>query len=86
MFEVGKYYKLVTWHSNDGGKILVSSPSQVVEIALPLVKFRSPSSGSAGDSRETIVNTASLAFVRAELIPDSPAAPPEKPPYTISKL
>jgi hypothetical protein len=86
MFEVGKYYKLVTWHSSDGGKVMVSSPSRVIDVSLPLVKFRAVSSGGTSGETETIVNTASLAFVRAELIPDPSAAKPEMPSVIVGKL
>lgn len=85
MFHVGKYYKLVTWHSDGGGRTDVSSPSLVIEVSLPLVKFRTLQSG-AGESRESIVNTSSLTFVRAELVPDPPHVAPEKPSYQVGKL
>jgi hypothetical protein len=69
MFEIGKYYKLVTWqHSGDGGRTEVSSPLLVIEVSPPLVKFRSVPSDGVGGSRDTIVNTTSLAFVKAELV------------------
>jgi hypothetical protein len=86
MFEVGKYYKLVTWHSGDGGRIDTSSPSEVIEVSLPLVKFRTVPPSGAGERRETVVNTESLAFVRAELIHDTPPVKPEKPGYPVAKL
>jgi hypothetical protein len=69
VFEIGKYYKVVTWqHSGDGGRTDVSSPLLVVEVSLPLVKFRSVPSDGVGESRDSIVNTTSLAFVKAELV------------------
>jgi len=86
MFEIGRHYRVVTWHSGDGGKIDTSAPSVVVEVSLPLVKFRTVPPSGVGEWRETIVNTTSLAFVRAELIPDSPPSPPEKPSYPVGKL
>ncbi len=73
MFEIGKYYKLVTWQqSGDDGRTEVSSPLLVVEVSLPLVKFRSVPSD--GESRDSIVNTTSLAFVRAEQVANHPLA------------
>jgi hypothetical protein len=73
MFKVGKYYKIVTWEpGEDGGKINVSSPSRVVDVSLPLVTFRTTPAGGVGESPDTVVNTASLVFVRAEMIPDPP--------------
>lgn len=71
MFEIGKYYKLVTWQqSTDGGRTEVSSPLLVVEVSLPLVKFRSVPSDGVSESRDSVVNTTSLAFVKAELLPN----------------
>lgn len=86
MFEIGRHYKLVTWHSSDGGRIDTSSPSEVIEVSLPLVKFRTVPPSGVGERREAIVNTTSLAFVRAELIPESPPAPSEKPSVIVGKL
>ncbi len=78
MFEIGKYYKLVTWqHSGDGGTTEVSAPLLAVEVSLPLVKFRSVPSDGVGESRDSIVNTTSLAFVRAELVAHHPLAQTE---------
>jgi len=86
MFEVGKHYRLVTWHSGEGGKMETSAPSVVVEVSLPLVKFRTVPPSGVGEWRETIVNTTSAAFVRAELIPDAPPVPPETPSHIVAKL
>jgi hypothetical protein len=78
MFETGKYYKIVTWQqSGDGGRTEVSSPLLVVEVSLPLVKFRSVPSDGVGESRDSIVNTTSLAFVKAELVANHPLAQAE---------
>ncbi len=78
MFEIGKYYKLVTWQqSGDGGRTEVSSPLLAVEVSLPLVKFRSVPSDGVGESRDSIVNTTSLAFVKAELLASHPLAQTE---------
>jgi hypothetical protein len=80
MFEVGKHYKIVTWQpGEDGGKINVSSPSRVVDVSLPLVTFRTVPVGGVGESPDTIVNTASIVFVRAELLPDPPPVKAGKP-------
>ena len=64
MFEVGKYYKVKMWEdSDDGGIISEYGAAKVVEVALPLVKFKDTSVGG-----ETILNTASLAFVSAQAV------------------
>lgn len=86
MFEIGRHYKLVTWHSGDGGRIDTSSPAEAIEVSLPLVKFRTVPPSGVGERREFIVNTSSLAFVRADLIAISPPAPPEKPSIQVGKL
>jgi hypothetical protein len=87
MFKVGKYYKIVTWEpGEDGGKINVSSPSRVVDVSLPLVTFRTTPAGGVGESPDTVVNTASLVFVRAEMVPDHPPANSEKPSVKVGRL
>ena len=66
MFEVGKHYSVKMWQdSADGGLITEYGASRCIEVALPLVKFRSPSLVGGG---EVILNTASLAFVSAEQV------------------
>jgi hypothetical protein len=75
MFEIGKHYKLVTWqNSGGGGRTEVSSPLLAVEVSLPLVKFRSVAPDGVGESRDSIVNTTSLAFISAELVANHPLA------------
>lgn len=63
MFEVGKFYTIKMWEdSEDGGIINEYAAAKVIEVALPLVKFK----GSAFTGGvETIINTASIAFVSA---------------------
>jgi hypothetical protein len=65
MFEIGKSYTIRMWEEGEEGSMLTDYGScEVVEISLPLVKFRQ----SAND--DVIVNTASLAFVQATLETD----------------
>jgi hypothetical protein len=63
MFEVGKYYTIKMWEAGeDGGVINEYADAKFIEVALPLVKLK----GSAfTGSVETIINTASIAFVSA---------------------
>jgi hypothetical protein len=64
VFEVGKYYRVKMWEpGHKGGTITESLAAQVVEVALPLVKFKASAIGGGG---ETIVNMASQAFVSAQ--------------------
>ena len=64
MFEVGKFYTVKMWEAGDhGGKITEYGAAKVIEVALPLVKFKT--SAIAG-GEEVILNTASLAFVSAQ--------------------
>jgi hypothetical protein len=76
----------VTWQpGEDGGKINVSSASRVVDVSLPLVTFRSVPAGGVGESPDSIVNTASIAFVRAELLPDPAPVEAEEPGVTVGR-
>jgi hypothetical protein len=84
MFVLGRHYKL-TWQSSDGGRTETSSPSECIDISLPMVRFRTVASAGP-ESRETVVNVTSAAFLRADLVPIPPQGPPEKPPYIVSKL
>jgi hypothetical protein len=62
MFEVGKSYTIRMWEDGEEGGILADYDNcQVIEVMLPLVKFKQPS------NEDVIVNTASLAFVQATL-------------------
>ncbi|HMA71622.1 MAG TPA: hypothetical protein VKP67_09065 [Xanthobacteraceae bacterium] len=62
MFEVGKSYTIRMWEEGEEGGILADYDNcEVVEVLLPLVKFKQPS------NEDVIVNTASLAFVQATL-------------------
>jgi hypothetical protein len=83
MFVLGRHYKL-TLQSGDGGAD-ISSPLECVDISLPLVKFRTVAS-SGRESRESIVNVNSAAFVKAELVPVTPPQPPQKPSVKVGKL
>ena len=66
MFEVGRYFRVKIWENGkDGGKIADYAPAQVIEVSLPLVKLKA-SAIAGGD--ETILNTASLAFVSAAIV------------------
>ena len=65
MFEIGKYYKVKMWEdSDDGGIITEYGAAKVIEVSLPLVKFKDSAVSGGG---ETILNTASLAFVSAQV-------------------
>jgi hypothetical protein len=65
MFEIGKSYTIRMWEDGeDGGALADYDSCEVVEIALPLVKFRQSS------NEDVIINTASLAFVQATLETD----------------
>jgi hypothetical protein len=60
MFEVGEFYHVEMWEPDgNGGKINVYPGCKVLEVNLPLVKFRD----RAGT--EVIVNTVSQVFVKA---------------------
>jgi hypothetical protein len=62
MFEVGKNYTIRMWEDGeDGGTLIDYDNCEVIEISMPLVKFKQPS------NEDMIVNTASLAFVQATL-------------------
>lgn len=62
MFEVGKTYTIRMWEDGeDGGGLADFENCEVVEVSLPLIKFRQ----STND--DVIVNTASMAFVQATL-------------------
>ena len=64
MFEVGKYYKIKMWEDGEvGGLITEYGAAKVIEIDRPLIKLR----GGLGVSGDVILNTASLAFVSAEV-------------------
>ena len=60
MFEVGKYYRVKTWKD---GEITEYEAGQVIEVSLPLVKFKGSALIGGG---EIIVNAASLTFVSAQ--------------------
>jgi hypothetical protein len=65
MFEVGKSYTIRMWEEGEEGGVLTDYDNcEVVEVLLPLVKFKQPS------DEDVIVNTASLAFVQATLEAD----------------
>jgi hypothetical protein len=66
MFEIGKKYTIRMWEDDgeDGSGLADYDNCEVVEISLPLVKFRQST------NEDVIVNTASLAFVRATLETD----------------
>ncbi|HWN49208.1 MAG TPA: hypothetical protein VNO18_05155 [Xanthobacteraceae bacterium] len=65
MFEVGKSYTIRMWEEGEEGGVLTDYDNcEVVEVLLPLVKFKQPS------DEDVIVNTASLAFVQATLAAD----------------
>jgi hypothetical protein len=61
MFEIGKKYTIRMWEDDgeDGNGLADYDNCEVVEISLPLVKFRQST------NEDVIVNTASLAFVQA---------------------
>jgi hypothetical protein len=62
MFEVGKSYTIRMWEEGEeGGGIADYDNCEVIEVSLPLIKFRQSS------NEDVIVNTASLAFVQATL-------------------
>jgi hypothetical protein len=63
MFKVGKFYKIVMWEdSDDGGLLTTYAAAKVLEVSFPLVKFEM---SHFADGSDVIINTASLAFVRA---------------------
>ena len=65
MFEVGKIYTVRMWEEGEEGGILADYDNcEVVEVSLPLVKFKQSS------NEDVIVNTSSLAFVQATLATD----------------
>jgi hypothetical protein len=65
MFEVGKTYTVRMWEEGEEGGILADYDNcEVVEVSLPLVKFKQSS------NEDVIVNTSSLAFVQATLETD----------------
>ena len=65
MFEVGKSYTIRMWEEGEEGGVLADYDNcEVVEVLLPLVKFKQPS------DEDVIVDTASLAFVQATLEAD----------------
>ncbi len=65
MFEVGKSYTIRMWEEGEEGSVLADYDNcEVVEVLLPLVKFKQPS------DEDVIVNTSSLAFVQATLEAD----------------
>jgi hypothetical protein len=62
MFEVGKSYTIRMWEDGEDGSGLADYDNcEVIEVSLPLIKFRQSS------NEDVIVNTASLAFVQATL-------------------
>ena len=68
MFEVGKSYTIRMWEdSEEGGMLADYDNCEVVEVLLPLVKFKQSS------NEDVIINTASLAFVQATLETDDEA-------------
>ena len=65
MFEVGKIYTIRMWEDGeDGGTLADYDNCEVVEVLMPLIKFKQPL------NEDVIVNTASLAFVQATLETD----------------
>lgn len=65
MFEVGKFYKVKMWADGGmGGIITEYGAAKVIEVEGSLIKLKD-SAISGGD--ETILNTASIAFVSAVL-------------------
>jgi len=65
MFEVGKSYTIRMWEDGEeGGTLADYDNCEVVEVLLPLVKFKQSS------NEDVIINTASLAFVQATLETD----------------
>jgi hypothetical protein len=72
MFEVGKSYTIRMWEEGEEGSIISDYDNcEVVEVSLPLVKFKQSS------NEDVIVNTASLAFVQATLEGDEEEASEE---------
>jgi hypothetical protein len=62
MFEVGKFYKVTMWEDGQNGGVLTEYGSaKAIKVAIPLVTFR-----GVTDKTPVIINTASLAFVKAE--------------------
>jgi hypothetical protein len=62
MFEVGKSYTIRMWEdSEEGGELADYDNCEVIEVSLPLIKFRQATND------DVIINTASLAFVQATL-------------------
>ena len=60
MFEVGKSYTIRMWEdSEDGTELADYENCQVLEVSMPLIKFRQ------AETDGVIVNTASLSFVQA---------------------
>lgn len=58
MFEIGKSYEITMC---ENGLLNNMSAGEVLEVSLPLVKFKSPFK----DNVEIIINTASSVFVKA---------------------
>lgn len=70
MFEVGKTYTIRMWEEGEEGGMLIDYDNcEVVEVSLPLIKFKQP------PNEDVIVNTASLAFIQATLESDEEAEP-----------
>jgi hypothetical protein len=65
MFEIGKRYTIRMWEDGeDGSELAEYDNCEVIEISLPLVKFRQST------NEDVIINTASLAFVQATIETD----------------
>lgn len=63
MFEVGKAYRIKIWEADDhGGGATEYYAGKLIEMNFPLVTFKN---AAFRGGRETIINTASLAFISA---------------------
>ena len=67
MFKIGQVYEITMWVTGAAGGMHQAHAGTVVEIAMPLVKFRDESGA------EAIVNTSSVAFVGAKLLDERDA-------------
>jgi hypothetical protein len=65
MFKVGSTYTIVIWEADDeGGGESSLHGCKILEANFPLIKFKQDYTNKG---KEVILNTGSLAFVRAEL-------------------
>ena len=68
MFEVGKAYHIKMWNGGNDNGYTEYNTGVVIAIDMPLVQFKGSKLSKLMSTPDTIINTASIAFVSAEVV------------------